>query len=52
MGSLADAVMMETPFVERANKNPMDFYGPMQGPLHDYGSWIMSGLWPDRKKTV
>lgn len=38
-------VMMETPYVERANLNPMDALSAMQGPLHDYGSWIMSGTW-------
>lgn len=37
--------MTETPYLERANQNPMDKYGPMQGGLHDYGSWIMSGAY-------
>ncbi|KAL4399561.1 putative NADH-ubiquinone oxidoreductase 30.4 kDa subunit, mitochondrial [Malassezia pachydermatis] len=39
-----DKVMMESPYVERANLNPMDALSAMQGPLHDYGSWIMSAL--------
>lgn len=40
-----NTVMMESPYVERANLNPMDALSAMQGPLHDYGSWIMSGTW-------
>lgn len=42
-GARLTQVMMESPYLERANLNPMDKYGPMQGSLHDYGSWIMSG---------
>ena len=39
-----DKVMLETPYVERANLNPMVKYESMQGPLHDYGSWVISAL--------
>lgn len=35
--------MNESPFKERANKNPMDVYGPMEQPMHEYGSWLLSG---------
>lgn len=35
--------MFESPYVEPANVNPMDRFAPMQQPLHEYGSWILSG---------
>ena len=41
-----DKVMLMSPYLERANMNPMDKYQSMQGPLHDYGSWVLSGMLP------
>ncbi|PKI82529.1 hypothetical protein MVES1_003926 [Malassezia vespertilionis] len=36
--------MHDSPYVERANINPIERYIPLQEPLHEFGSWILSAL--------
>ena len=50
-GAFLLTVMGESPYPERANKNPMDDYALILGQMHDYGSWIVSGAFSANQRS-